>query len=104
MPTTRTTPAAGTREPPVDEITRRIVEAFDPVRVVMFGSRARGDHQLDSDLDVFVEMDTELKPVDRMRAVYALFERTPWPMDVIVYTPAEVSEHRNYRNSILRAV
>jgi predicted nucleotidyltransferase len=102
--TPRTAAAPRTREPPVEEITRRIVEAFHPLRVMMFGSRARGDHRPDSDMDVFVEMETALRPVDRMRAVYALFPRTPWPMDEVVFTPAEVTVHRNYRNSILRVI
>lgn len=91
-------------EPPINEITRRIVEVFDPERVVIFGSRARGDHRPDSDVDVFVEMETKLKMYDRMRAVYDAFGLHPWAMDVIVYTPAEVQEQRRYRNSILRTI
>ena len=31
------------------EITRRIVEGFHPQRIVLFGSRARGDARADSD-------------------------------------------------------
>src|SRR4051812_26824365 len=91
-------------DPPVAEITRRIVQAFDPVRVVMFGSRARGEHRPDSDIDIFVEMKTDLRPADRIRAVYDLFGPRRWSMDLIVFTPEEVREHRNYRNSILRTV
>ena len=36
------------------EATRRIVDAFRPERVVLFGSRARGDHGPDSDIDLLV--------------------------------------------------
>ena len=43
-------------EPPIEEIARKIVEAFRPRRIVMFGSRARGDSRPDSDLDLMVEM------------------------------------------------
>ena len=39
-------------EPLIEEIIRKIVEAFQPRRIVMFGSRARGDTRPDSDLDL----------------------------------------------------
>ena len=93
-----------TKEPPVEEIARRIVEAFRPVRVVLFGSRARGTNRPDGDVDLFVEMQTDLRPVERMRAVSRLFPSRWWSMDVIVFTPDEVREQRTYRNSILGAI
>jgi hypothetical protein len=55
-------------------------------------------------MDIFVEMETDLHPLDRMRASDRLFRRRRWSMDVIVYTPAEVAEHQNYRNSVLRDI
>lgn len=38
----------------IEEITRRLVEACQPVRVYLFGSEARGDAGPDSDLDFLV--------------------------------------------------
>ena len=35
----------------LDRVVRRLVEAFDPVAVYLFGSRARGDASKDSDYD-----------------------------------------------------
>lgn len=43
-----------TREEAIAEITRRLVEACQPVRVYLFGSEARGDASPDSDLDFLV--------------------------------------------------
>ena len=60
------------QEPPIEQITRRIVEAFRPRRIVMFGSRARGTAGRDSDLDLMVEMETPLRPVQRMQAIQEL--------------------------------
>ena len=41
-----------------DPILRRIVEVIvreiDPERMILFGSRARGDHKEDSDYDILV--------------------------------------------------
>ena len=36
------------------EIVRRLVDAYDPLRVYLFGSRARGDFGPDSDYDIMV--------------------------------------------------
>jgi len=35
-------------------MTRRIVDAVDPEQVILFGSRARGDHRDRSDVDLIV--------------------------------------------------
>jgi predicted nucleotidyltransferase len=38
----------------IEEITRRLVEFYSPVRIYLFGSEARGDAGPDSDLDFLV--------------------------------------------------
>ena len=91
-------------EPPIDEVVRKIVEAFRPRRIVMFGSRARGDTRTDSDLDLMVEMETADPPAQRARVIDALFGLRRWAMDLVVYTPVEVQEQRQYRNSLIRAI
>ena len=69
------------------EIVRRIVEAYSPERVYLFGSTARGDAGPDSDYDlmVLVPDDAEL---DRRRAGRAY--RALWDIgraaDILVWT------------------
>ena len=41
-------------DPVLGALARAIVERFAPERIVLFGSRARGDHHTDSDYDVMV--------------------------------------------------
>ena len=91
-------------EPPVNEIVRRIVEAFRPRRIVLFGSRALGQPRPDSDLDLMVEMETADPPAERVRAIDALFGLRRWAMDLVVYTPQEIEQQRQHRNSLLRAI
>ena len=74
----------------IDEVVATIVEHVHPDRIVLFGSHARGDAGPNSDLDLMIEMSSDLKPVDRAIAIDALFPRRLWPLDVVVYTPAEV--------------
>lgn len=88
----------------LDEITGAIVERFRPRRIMLFGSRARGDALPDSDYDLFIEMDTDLALLQRSTAVQRLFPRRRWAMDVIVFTPGEVRRWRNDIGSVVYSV
>jgi predicted nucleotidyltransferase len=79
----------------IREIVRKIVAAFNPRRIILFGSRARGDQRKDSDIDLFIEMETNLHPIKRRTQIRELFERQWWGMDLIVKTPEEVLHERN---------
>lgn len=91
-------------EPQIAEIVRTIVEAFDPERIVLFGSRATGRHRPDSDVDLMVEMETSLPWAARAAQVSRLFYPRFWSMDVMVYTPDEVRRQRRQRYSVLREI
>jgi HEPN domain-containing protein/predicted nucleotidyltransferase len=73
-------------QPPIDEIVRTIVDAIHPRRVVLFGSRARGDANRASDVDVMVELDTEPDLHARERGLKTLLGSLSWTVDVRVYT------------------
>jgi HEPN domain-containing protein/predicted nucleotidyltransferase len=49
------------------ELTRRLVERFAPERIVLFGSRARGDHHAESDYDLMVVLGQPLHSQDAVR-------------------------------------
>ncbi len=82
------------REPPIPGIVEKIVQAFHPRRIVLFGSRVRGEQDAESDLDLLVEMQKGLQPLQRRPAVDRLFGLRDWAMDVFVYTPEEVQQTR----------
>jgi uncharacterized protein len=90
-------------EPSLDQITDKIVKAFGPRRIVLFGSKARGDSGAESDIDLLIEMETDLSAAERIRAVDRLFTPRTWPLDVVVFTPEEAASQRGSRNSLDRA-
>jgi uncharacterized protein len=88
----------------VEEIASRIVEKFNPVRIVLFGSHARGEASDDSDVDLFVEMESDRRPPERAIEVNAVFGLRPWSLDVVVYTPDEVQRIKKVRGTLLSVI
>jgi len=88
----------------ITSVTRTIVERFHPKRIVLFGSHARGDADQESDLDLFIEMETSLRPPDRAIEVASVFGLHPWPMDILVYTPEEVKRLKAIHGTLLEEI
>lgn len=88
----------------LDHVTQTIVERFHPKRIVVFGSHARGDAGPDSDLDLFIEMETTRRPPDRAIEVSEVFGLRSWPMDIVVYTPEEVCRLRQVNGTLLSVI
>jgi len=85
----------------LNHITQTIAERFRPRRILLFGSRARGDARSDSDVDLFVEMETEKRPPERFAEITSVFGLRPWSLDVVVYTPEEVARLRGVNGTLL---
>lgn len=75
------------------EIAQKVVHAFRPKNIILFGSYAYGNPTSDSDLDLLIIMDSPDRPAERIRKVSDLFDPRPLPMDFIVLTPGEM-RHR----------
>jgi predicted nucleotidyltransferase len=74
------------------EITRRIVETVQPEKVILFGSYAYGSPHADSDVDLLVIADID-SPLDEPEVIVCrLIRPRPFPVDILVKTPAEVAE------------
>jgi predicted nucleotidyltransferase len=75
---------AMTREETIQEITRRLIEFYRPVRVYLFGSAARGDMGPDSDLDFCVVLpDGVPETLYRDRSIHQRFWGLHTPVDVV---------------------
>jgi len=82
----------GVTEERVAEAVRRIIEAGNPIRIAVFGSRGRGDYRLDSDLDLAVMVDT---PEDTRK-----IEGIRMPVDLLVYSVERHEKFKVSRNSV----
>jgi predicted nucleotidyltransferase len=71
----------------IDRMFRRIVERFDPDRIILFGSRARGDARPDSDVDLLVVMPVEGSRREKALDIRDTLRDIRLPMDIIVTTP-----------------
>lgn len=89
-------------ESTIESFLVRLEGAFRPARVILFGSRARGDHLLDSDVDlVIVSGDFEgMRWRERLRRVLELWDG-PVSLEPLCYTPGEFAR-RSEEISIVR--
>lgn len=75
----------------INEMTRRIVERFDPLQVILFGSHIGGEAHADSDVDLLVVFPHVENT--RIAAVAILDELSELHVfkDIIVTTPDEIA-------------
>jgi predicted nucleotidyltransferase len=71
---------------------KRIVSELKPEKIILFGSCAYGDPTPDSDVDLFVVIETNGKHKEMYRAVSRLLYPRQFPVDIIVKTPKEVED------------
>ena len=71
---------------------KRIVSELKPEKIILFGSYAYGNPTPDSDVDLFVVIETNGKNKEMYRAVSRLLYPRQFPVDIIVKTPREVEE------------
>jgi predicted nucleotidyltransferase len=75
----------------IAQMVERIVRHFDPEKIILFGSRARGDAGADSDVDLLVVLPYTGSPRELRLAIRRLLADIPLPKDVVVTSPEEFS-------------
>lgn len=73
-------------------IVGRIVRAADPVRIVLFGARARGEGRDDSDYELLVVLHDVPDRMAARVAVRRSFADIPAPADIVVASTTEITE------------
>jgi predicted nucleotidyltransferase len=74
---------------------RRVVEAAQPDKIILFGSAARGEMGPNSDLDFLVIKGGNFDRWKLTRAIYHRLHGTEAAVDVIVVTPEDIDRYRD---------
>lgn len=89
----------------LNETVRRIVAAFDPIAVYLYGSHAYGQPHQDSDIDLLVVVnESTLPPHQRAVAAYRALQGLFVPVEIKVATRAEFERRARWQSSIERIV
>jgi len=76
----------------LDSIVRQIIDKYHPIKIILFGSAARGDFQEANDLDLLIiKDDVPYLGIDRMRELDEIIDRN-MAADMLVYRSAEFNE------------
>jgi predicted nucleotidyltransferase len=86
------------------EIVARIREAVHPQRIVLFGSRARGEAEPGSDVDILVVAPSSAPRWRRTVPLYRLLAGLGVPKDIVWWTPEEVEQWRGVRSHFISTV
>lgn len=85
----------------IPEITRRL-EQFQPERVILFGSQARGDARPTSDVDVLVLVSDATQISDIAGRMYEAMAGIGIPVDIVVMPLSEFERFKPFVGSIAR--
>jgi uncharacterized protein len=82
-------------------ITDRIVHEFRPLRVILFGSYARGQQAVDSDVDLLVVLPAVTDRREAAAQIRKALVDIPIGKDVLVTDPEDIAERGDLPSSVL---
>jgi uncharacterized protein len=85
-------------------ITAQIIEKYQPEKIILFGSAARGEIGPNSDIDLLIiKKNTPYYGADRTRELSKLIDRD-LPLDLLVYRPEEFEKRVSMGDPFLKAI
>ena len=89
----------------LDEIVERLKQAYQPARIYLFGSRARGDVGPNSDFDILVVVPDSAQGERRgSRLAYQVLRGTGIAADILVWTLGYFESRRHLKSSLSATV
>ena len=88
----------------VEYLVRRIVEETEPLRIMIFGSSARGESGADSDIDILVVMPEGIHRRRTAQQLYRNIRNVKVPFDILVATPADLEKYKDNPGLIYRTI
>jgi uncharacterized protein len=97
----RMTSSSAPEDPLLDQIVRRLVAAYNPLQVYLFGSKARGDAGPHSDYDLLLIVpDDASAERRRSRLAYEALRGSGAAADVLVCTQSYFEPRRSLKASL----
>ena len=88
----------------LDEVVERLLAVGSPLKIVLFGSHARGDAVPESDLDILIIEESDLPRHKRPGKYFAALRDAHFSKDIVVWTPAEAHEWSEVSNAFITTV
>lgn len=102
MATSKKPGATGPAADWIPVMVERLVRQFEPLRIILFGSHARGEAGPDSDIDLLVVLPHVENKRTAMVAMLRALGDLPVATDVVVTTPEEIARRGNLVGPVLR--
>src|SRR6266478_1362292 len=96
-------PQAAHEESLLDQMVEALKSAGQPERIILFGSRARGDARPDSDFDLLIVQAAQPgnSRWQELRRLRQALRRFPIAKDLLLFRPAELEYWRESLNHIV---
>jgi predicted nucleotidyltransferase len=88
----------------IDTVVQKIVQEFNPEKVILFGSYAYGKPTVDSDVDLLIIAESTERPAQRATRAYRVVHGKTFPMDIIVRTPHELAQRLAIGDSFIKEI
>lgn len=85
----------------IEDIRDLIAQKVSPLKIILFGSHARGDNNKESDLDLLIIMESSLPRHKRSKEIRILLSKYIFGKDILVYTPEEIEEWRGVPDAFI---
>ncbi|HBR17608.1 MAG TPA: nucleotidyltransferase domain-containing protein [Deltaproteobacteria bacterium] len=87
----------------IENITSQIIEKYKPEKIILFGSAAWGDEEINDADFLIIKSDTPYYGIDRMRELDRLIKRNI-AVDMLVYRPEEINERYKMGDPFLKKI
>lgn len=89
---------------PIAQVVQRIIESVHPIRIIVFGSAARGEMTPDSDLDLLVVMPDGTPRLETTKKLHLQMFGIPVAVDLLVATLSDIEKHRDNIGLVYRTI
>lgn len=88
----------------IREISNTIAKNYAPDKIILFGSYATGNYNENSDIDLLIIKNTNTPRYKRGQTVRKFLYGTMVPIDILVYTNAEIEKNMDTKYTFIYEV